>query len=342
MLVKSAVTSLSWIPSEAVTGAARAAFDHGPGHYDPPPDDRIGDFEDLRAKGRGDMFRFAHRLAAWAEFNDDRILAAKYSHDSGGIMGGTRLRIGPVSTRFANVALPLLRRPPAGEAGAAVFEQTYGGRTSAPFPRLVEGVPIVRVVAPMVWTTLRLTLRSDGTASAELVGASSFPRHWLYDEDGVLTNKSALTDFRAWMRQSAPQRTPWGLSDSPALVTEVESALERHLSAAIMRGGSRPRFVRLRIGEALTQEGEASTEIFLVLDGLLEVTVGGRVIAEIGPGAIVGERSLLEGGLRTATLTATTPVRVVVADQSRLDPEKLRSLASSHQREVDQQSREEQ
>lgn len=340
MVVKGAVTSVSWIPSAAVTGVTRAAFDYGPGHYDSPPDDRIGSFEELQARGRNDLYRFANRLSAWAEFDgdSDRIIAADYSHDSSGILGGTRLRIGPLSTRFANVALPVLRKPPAGEAQAAVFEQTYGGRTSAPMPRLVEGTRIVRVAAPMVWTTLRLTLRSDGTASGELVGASSFPRHWLYDSDGVLTNKSALADFGAWMRQSGPQRTPWGLSDSPALVTEVESALERELSTAIMREGSKPRLLRLGVGEALTREGEDSTGIFLVLDGLLEVAVGGRILGEIGPGAVVGERSLLEGGLRTATLTATTPIRVAVAAQSSLDPDKLRSLASAHQREDDQQA----
>jgi hypothetical protein len=37
MRYESSVTSLSWIPSEAVTGVSRAAFDSGFTHYDDPP-----------------------------------------------------------------------------------------------------------------------------------------------------------------------------------------------------------------------------------------------------------------------------------------------------------------
>ena len=37
--------------------------------------------------------------------------------------------------------------------------------------------------------------------------------------------------------------------------------------------------------------------------------MNGDVVAEIGPGALLGERALLEGGKRTATLWAATPMR---------------------------------
>ena len=53
---ESGVASLSWIPSEAVTGTARAAFDAGLTHYDDPPPGELGDVEGLRA---ADRFRFA-------------------------------------------------------------------------------------------------------------------------------------------------------------------------------------------------------------------------------------------------------------------------------------------
>ena len=46
--------------------------------------------------------------------------------------------------------------------------------------------------------------------------------------------------------------------------------------------------------------------MFLILDGMFVVEVDGEQVAEIGPGAVVGERASLEGGLRTATLRATT------------------------------------
>lgn len=41
MRVGSSVTSISWIPSEAIAGVTRLPFDLGVGHYDEPPPDRI-------------------------------------------------------------------------------------------------------------------------------------------------------------------------------------------------------------------------------------------------------------------------------------------------------------
>ena len=56
------IASLSWIPSEAVTGLNKAMFESGFTHYDAPPPDEIGDLEAMR---EADLFRFANRLAAW-------------------------------------------------------------------------------------------------------------------------------------------------------------------------------------------------------------------------------------------------------------------------------------
>ncbi|MGO8956871.1 MAG: hypothetical protein ACLQFR_05800 [Streptosporangiaceae bacterium] len=56
------VTSLSWIPSEAVPGPTRAAFDAGFTHYDDPPPGELGDVEELRT---ADRFRFANLLRGW-------------------------------------------------------------------------------------------------------------------------------------------------------------------------------------------------------------------------------------------------------------------------------------
>jgi len=64
MRYESCVTSLSWIPSEAVTGAARVVFDSGFSHYDDPPPSDLGDIEELRAANR---FRFANVLRAWID-----------------------------------------------------------------------------------------------------------------------------------------------------------------------------------------------------------------------------------------------------------------------------------
>ena len=68
----------------------------------------------------------------------------------------------------------------------------------------------MKTQGPTVWTTLALTLHADGSTGHELVGASPFPRHWIYDADGKLAGKSALIDFKTWYRTSTLARSPWG------------------------------------------------------------------------------------------------------------------------------------
>jgi CRP-like cAMP-binding protein len=56
-------------------------------------------------------------------------------------------------------------------------------------------------------------------------------------------------------------------------------------------------------------------------------------VAELGPGAVVGERATLEDGVRTATNTAITPSRVAGAPIADIDPAALEELATGHRRE---------
>ena len=82
------------------------------------------------------------------------------------------------------------------------------------------------------------------------------------------------------------------------------------------------------------QEGEPGNDLFLLLDGVIRVDVGGEPVAEMGPGAVFGERALLEGGTRTSTLVAITPCRLAVARADQLDPGSLAELAQGHRREL--------
>ena len=327
--IEASVTSISWIPSEAVPGLQRLPWATGMAHYDPAPPDVVDDLEALRVT---DRLRFANRLAAWVEVEGGAIAAHGYG-ESGGMVGSTTMRLGPASMTFAAVALPDRRADPVVGDGWVRFEQTAGGRTGVPMPRRVKHPPYVRVSAPLAWTTLRLTIHHDGTVEHELAGASSFPRHWVYDSRGRLVAKSGLTDFKEWYARAFGRHSPWGGEDSPALVTEVETALERELSGHIMRGGAKPSIRRLKKGQALVEAGEPGTELFLLLDGVLSVDVGGEVIANVGPGAVLGERALLEAGTRTATLRAVTPCRIAAVDGDQIAPEFLRELAAVHRRE---------
>ena len=201
-----------------------------------------------------------------------------------------------------------------------------------PAPRRVHGRPFLQWRGPTVWTTLALTIDADGTTAGELAGASTFPRHWVYDSTNALTAKSGLIDFEEWYRGSYGTHSPWGEEDSPAVVAMAETALERELSSTIMRDGQRPTMVSLAATDTLVEQGQRGTELYLLLDGVIAVEVDGTTVAEVGPGAVVGERATLEGGVRTSTLRAVTDCRLAKADAAQLDPVALDQLAAGHRR----------
>jgi hypothetical protein len=302
-------------------------FEVGVTHYDNPPPDVI---EDLEALGANDGFRFANRLGAWIEVENGKVVDHGYA--GGAVMGSTTVRLGKQAT-YAAVGFPEIRREPEISATSARFVQTAGGRPAIPAPRRVSHPPFVQLKGPTVWTTLALTLNVDGSARFELAGASPFPRHWIYDDAGKLAQKAGLTDFKEWYRRAFGKHTPWGDEDSKALVTTAETALERELSHLIMRGDAKPKIKKLRKGKALTKQGEPGDEVFLLLDGVLAVEVDGQSLAELGPGAILGERAVLEGGVRTSTLRAVTRCKVAVAPSDRVDPDALAELSKGHRRE---------
>ena len=332
MRFESSVTTVSWIPSESVSGLYQAGFAVGASHSDDPPPDVIKDRAELDALHAAEQFRFANRLAAWIEVENGHVVDAGYS--GRGYISRTRFGWGPHrEVTFAPAEFPELRTEPDITATGARFSQTTGGRTGAPMPRPVTGKPYVQWQAPTVWTALALTIGIDGSAHGEMTGASPFPRHWIYDPQGQLVAKSGLADFRQWMATAHGQHSPWGEEDSQPLVTVAESALERQLSATIMRGGAKPAIRKLAKGTLLTEQGEPGSEIYLLLDGVLSVWVDGAEVGELGPGAVVGERALLEEGRRTATLRAVTDSVIAAAGQDQIDHASLASLAEMHHRE---------
>ncbi|HKD95496.1 MAG TPA: cyclic nucleotide-binding domain-containing protein [Gaiellaceae bacterium] len=330
MRIEGSVTAISWIPSEAIEGLPKLPFELGVGHYDEPPPDRLepGDLGRLRD---ADRFREANELSAWIEVEDGAIVGAGYG--GGGLVGSTTFNLGPKKIVVPGVAFDVLRPEPEISGDRARFVQTVGGRAGFPAPRTVKGGPMFRIHSATAWTTLALTLHADGRVEHELVGASPFPRHWIYDSEGALSQKTGTVDFKTWYRESHGDKTPWGDEESPALVTAAETTLERELSASLM--GSGEKFYRRNLGEGavLVTQGAEGDTLYLILDGVFGVEVDGEQIAEVGPGTMVGERGALEGGVRTATLRALTDCRVVVIPAQHVGDEELATLAADRHRE---------
>jgi hypothetical protein len=279
-----------------------------------------------------DRLRFANHLRAAVVVDDDGTMSdAEYL--GGGRIGSTTLRVGTELT-FAAVSMPDRQVEPEYGDGWVRFTQTAGGRTGVPMPRPVSQPPFVQYRAPLAWSTLELTIFADGRTEHRLTGASKFPRHWVYDTDGALVAKTGLIDMKEWAGHAFGKHTPWGDEDSPAFVTAVETALERELATVVMRGAARPKIRTIRAGDVLTRQGDPGDELFLLLDGVLVVDVDGTEWAEVGPGAVLGERALLEQGHRTSTLLARTPCRVAAVPAEQVDRDKLAELATNHRREV--------
>ena len=129
--------SVSWIPSESVSGLLRGGFDGGVAHYDEPPPDHVtaADVDELRA---ADRLRFANVLSAWMEVEGSRVTAYGWNDGAGLVMGGTTVRLARLEATFRGYSLPVLRPEPVQGHDRVSFTQTVGGRTGAPLPRPVK------------------------------------------------------------------------------------------------------------------------------------------------------------------------------------------------------------
>jgi trk system potassium uptake protein TrkA len=76
---------------------------------------------------------------------------------------------------------------------------------------------------------------------------------------------------------------------------------------------SRPR--EIAVGSEVTRQGDEGDELFVVVEGDASATVDGDEVGTIGAGGFFGEMALIDGGERVATVTATTPMKVLVLDR---------------------------
>lgn len=328
MRIERSATSLSWIPSDSMLGLMGIPFTKGLMHFDPPPPLHITDLEVMRRRGQ---FRFANRLIAWIEVTAGKITAAGYRGET--LMGVTPLTAGPIRIMLPAKRNPEIQRAPQIIGSEAVFVQIAGGRPGFSFLKPSWRSPFLVRRPFTVWTTIEMAIGADGTSTQRLLGASPFPRHWLYDDQGGLVEKAALTANKMWARTVFGRHTPWGGEDQTPVVADPESELERTLAEQIMSHPDHTKIRHMKPGEFLFRQAEPETSLALILDGAFDVRVDNRTIGRVGPGTVVGERASRESGLRTADLLATTPARIGEVPADQIDPSLLDELALAHRRE---------
>jgi CRP-like cAMP-binding protein len=96
---------------------------------------------------------------------------------------------------------------------------------------------------------------------------------------------------------------PERLKDLP-LFAELDDAERADVAACA-------RELTVEAGTTLTTEGEHAYELFVIESGAAEVRKGGDVIRSLGAGDAFGEIGLLATGTRTASIVATTPMKLV-------------------------------
>ena len=74
--------------------------------------------------------------------------------------------------------------------------------------------------------------------------------------------------------------------------------------------------IDLRRGKVLTRQGGRGREFFVLLEGAVDIERDGRRIAHLGEGEFFGEMALVSQKPRTATITATTPIRALVITET--------------------------
>ena len=69
-------------------------------------------------------------------------------------------------------------------------------------------------------------------------------------------------------------------------------------------------------GEELVRQGDEGDSFLVIVEGRAGVVQNGDTLRELGPGDYLGEIALIDGGPRTATVTAIDPVRALIVERS--------------------------
>jgi CRP-like cAMP-binding protein len=93
-------------------------------------------------------------------------------------------------------------------------------------------------------------------------------------------------------------------------------------------------------GKVIIREGGAANAFHAIEDGTVKVERDGEHIADLGPGDVFGEQALLEKSERSATVTATSPVRLIKIDHWEIPRirQSMPEILTELQRKVEERS----
>jgi CRP/FNR family transcriptional regulator, cyclic AMP receptor protein len=146
----------------------------------------------------------------------------------------------------------------------------------------------------------------------------------------------------------SPRGEPRGRSFFGGRVSQ-DDKIERLEEVGLLAGCSRRQLraiarisevIEVAEGTVLARNGQPGDQFFLILDGSARVEVTSRKRSRLEPGQYFGEMSLLDGGPRSATVVADTPLRLLVikrrdfATLLREAPEVTQSLLTTLSRRV--------
>jgi CRP-like cAMP-binding protein len=93
-------------------------------------------------------------------------------------------------------------------------------------------------------------------------------------------------------------------------------------------------------GKVIIREGGAANAFYAIEDGTVKVERDGEHIADLGPGDVFGEQALLEKSERSATVIATSPVRLIKIDHWEIPriKQSMPEVLAELQRKVEERS----